>query len=656
MAEAVDSREGVREAARELAEEGFTVVPAHPVEKRPIVKWQPWQDAEPPEGQQEYWLNSANYQNNNYAIITGKQIVVVDADSDDAVKFVRENLTYTPRRVTTSKGKHFYYQVDPNYPVRNGVNPDLRIDLRGQGGCVIAPGSIHESGHIYARDDDPDVDVWWGSLPKLCAADLRKIKSFNEPAPGPVDTGLSFNVKEAGEAEGNRNHQAAAEAGRLFRQGLSADAVLEQVQQWNTYNSPPLDRDEVERTVNSIEQTHARNSAAEQRETREAQAEAAQAQKVALEPKPFVLGDASKIPPRQWVYGRHYIRKFLSVTVAPGGTGKTAITLAEAVAMATGRSIMGVESPKRRVWVWNLEDPLEELQRRIAGIAQHHNITQDDLGDRLLVNSGRDEPLIIAEQAGGANVLTPAADALTNHIKAMGVDVVIVDPFVSSHHLSENDNKAIDMVVKRWAQVANDANCSIELVHHVRKGNGMQEATVSDARGASALVDAARHVRRLQRMTAEEARNAGIDEDQFWRYSREGDSKDNLAPPTADSTWRQMVSVELPNGDSVGVSEPWAWPDAFSDVTRSDLESVQRRVASGEWRENPRAKDWVGIAVAEALNLDASDSYNKAKIRQLLKIWIENGALRVVEQPDKHRKMRAFICVGQWMHEGEVDE
>lgn len=654
MAEPVFARESVREAARELAEEGFTLVPARG--KETVEKWRKWQDDDMPPAQQEYWLNSANYQNCNYALLTGKQVVVVDADSDDAVEFVRENLTHTPRRVITSKGKHFYYQVDPNYPVRNGVNPDLRIDLRGRGGYVIAPGGIHESGHVYTRDDDPDVDVWWGSLPKLSAADLRKIKSFNEPAPGPVDTNLSFNVKDAGVSEGNRNHKAAAEAGRLFRQGLSFDAVLEQVLQWNTYNSPPLGRDEVERTVKSIEQTHERNSAVEQREAREAQAEAAEAQKVALEPKPFVLGDASKIPPREWVYGRHYIRKFLSVTVAPGGTGKTAITLAEAVAMATGRSIMGIETPKRRVWVWNLEDPLEELQRRIAGIAQHHNITQDDLGDRLLVNSGRDEPLIIAEQAGGANVLTPAADALTHHIKAMNVDVVIVDPFVSSHHLSENDNKAIDMVVKRWAQVANDANCSIELVHHVRKGNGMQEATVSDARGASALVDAARHVRRLQRMTAEEARNAGIDEDQFWRYSREGDSKDNLAPPSGDSTWRQMVSVELPNGDSVGVSEPWQWPDVFSDLNRNDLEAVQRRVASSEWRENPRAKDWVGIAVGEALNLDTNDTYNKSKIRQLLKVWIENGALRVVDKPDKHRKMRAFVVVGKWFTEGEIDE
>ena len=54
---------------------------------------------------------------------------------------------------------------------------------------------------------------------------------------------------------------------------------------------------------------------------------------------------------REWVYGRHYIRKFLSVTVAGGGTGKTALTMAEAVAMATGRNLLGVETEKRRVWV-----------------------------------------------------------------------------------------------------------------------------------------------------------------------------------------------------------------------------------------------------------------------------------------------------------------
>ena len=66
--------------------------------------------------------------------------------------------------------------------------------------------------------------------------------------------------------------------------------------------------------------------------------------------------------------------------VGPGGTGKTAITLAEAVSMATGRDLMGIQTEKRRVWVWNLEDPIDELQRRIAAICQHFNVSQEELG------------------------------------------------------------------------------------------------------------------------------------------------------------------------------------------------------------------------------------------------------------------------------------
>ena len=116
--------------------------------------------------------------------------------------------------------------------------------------------------------------------------------------------------------------------------------------------------------------------------------------------------------------------------------------------MATGRDLMGSQTENRRVWVWNLEDPLDEVQRRIAAICQHFNVSQSELGDRLLVNSGRDEPLIMATNIAGTNILTPAADALTAHIIDLTIDCLIVDPFVSSHQLIETDHTAIDLVVK----------------------------------------------------------------------------------------------------------------------------------------------------------------------------------------------------------------
>src|SRR6188768_2915879 len=56
---------------------------------------------------------------------------------------------------------------------------------------------------------------------------------------------------------------------------------------------------------------------------------------------PWTFVDPSTIPPRAWLYGRHYIRKYVSVTVSPGGVGKTSKSIAEALAMATGRDLLG---------------------------------------------------------------------------------------------------------------------------------------------------------------------------------------------------------------------------------------------------------------------------------------------------------------------------
>jgi len=401
----------------------------------------------------------------------------------------------------------------------------------------------------------------------------------------------------------------------------------------------------------------ARKKWAESIERKKAQKEeevaiATEARRAALAPRPFVMADPAAIPPRQWVYGRHYIRRFLSVTVAAGGSGKTALTLTEAIAMATGKDILGTETLPRRVWVWNLEDPLEELQRRIAGICQHYNVKQEDFADRLYVNSGRDSKLLIADSERGEAALTPAVDEITHFINEHSIDVIIVDPFVSSHRLNENDNGQMDLVVKAWGQIADRGNCAVELVHHVRKAQPGQSASYGDARGASALTDAARHVRRLQRMTAEEARLAGIDEREFWQYSREADSKDNLAPPSRDSSWRKMVSVEIANGDSIGVMEPWQWPDAFEDVTAADLAHVQGLIRDGEWREDVRSKQWVGLAVAQVLGLDERDEAVKSKIKTMLQTWIDNRELKVVERPDAQRRPRKYIEVGDapsWM-------
>lgn len=113
---------------------------------------------------------------------------------------------------------------------------------------------------------------------------------------------------------------------------------------------------------------------------------------------------------------------------------------------------------------------------------------------RLFVDSGREQGLCLAKQSKEeTQIYEPVAEALEAELKARQIDVLIVDPFVSSHQVSENDNGAIDAVAKRWGAIADRAGCAIEIVHHLRKLQGL-EANAESARGAVSLVAAARSV------------------------------------------------------------------------------------------------------------------------------------------------------------------
>src|SRR5262249_58260039 len=124
-------------------------------------------------------------------------------------------------------------------------------------------------------------------------------------------------------------------------------------------------------------------------------------------------------------------------------------------------------------------------------------------------------------------------DSLVANLKAHQIDALILDPFISTHGVPENDNGAIDQVAKELAGIAEAASCSIEVVHHVRKSNG-SELTVDDARGAVALIGAASSVRVLNPMTADEAGKAGIDPAQRRLYFRVDNGKANLSPPSSE--------------------------------------------------------------------------------------------------------------------------
>lgn len=368
----------------------------------------------------------------------------------------------------------------------------------------------------------------------------------------------------------------------------------------------------------------------------------------------FVWRDPQTFPRRRWLYGHHLVRKFISCTFAQGGVGKSSLALVEAVAMATDRRLLGqpIHEGPLRVWYWNGEDPLEEIERRVAAICLHFNIEPDALGDRLYLNSGRDCGIVLAATSrNGTAVARSVVDAMTATIAEQRIDVVILDPFVSTHTVAENDNGAVATVCKALAGIADETECAIELVHHVRKTGGA-DVTVEDGRGAVALLAAARSARVLNAMSTDQADQAGVSPARS--FFRVDNGKANLAAPPDKSDWHRLVAVPLGNGDDpcddgdrVAVVTPWTWPDPLADVTVEHLRSVQVAVAAGRWRENHQAKDWVGKAVGAALSLDPDDKADRAKIVRLIRIWLKSGALITVEGEDEKRNKRTFVEVGR---------
>ena len=307
---------------------------------------------------------------------------------------------------------------------------------------------------------------------------------------------------------------------------------------------------------------------------------------------------------------------------------------------------MKVYGSPKRVWLFNLEDPHVELEKRIAAACRKYGIDAHDLADRLFVDSGRDQPLCLTETTRNATLIAkPVSDRLIAQIKEKQIDVVIIDPFVSSHSAPENDNVLIDMVAKEWAHIAHEGNCAIELVHHSKKMNG-QEATADSARGASSLVAAARSVRVLNAMTKKQAEEAG--EETHRGIFSVVDDKNNLAPPARDEDWFKIMNMRLDNGDDVGVVTKWRWPDPMAGIGDTKLLAVQHAVDGKSLRENCQAKDWVGHAIAPILGLDLTNATNKSKVKRLIKTWVSTGALVVTLVADAKGADRPTVEVGKW--------
>jgi hypothetical protein len=134
--------------ALKYAKMGLSIIPCGP-DKRPLEKWLAYQEKRATEEEIRAWWNK--YPNANIGIVTGliSGITVLDCDSTGAISKFREVYKGMTPCVKTPRGIHFYFKYEPG--VRNTVKvAGLDLDIRGDGGYVIAPPSVNSEGLSYA--------------------------------------------------------------------------------------------------------------------------------------------------------------------------------------------------------------------------------------------------------------------------------------------------------------------------------------------------------------------------------------------------------------------------------------------------------------------------------------------------------------------------
>jgi hypothetical protein len=363
--------------------------------------------------------------------------------------------------------------------------------------------------------------------------------------------------------------------------------------------------------------------------------------------------DPETIPPRPFLFGRHYMRRAVGATIAASGVGKTTLSTFDAVMMAFGRDPMTatpLPGGPLRVCLLNGEEEQDELDRRAAAVCQRYRVSRTDLGGRLFVRSVRDHPLRIAVMKGGTPVIDGAmVRQLIKFVERNRIDAVLADPLISFHGVVENDNAHMDLLIKQgFGAVASATNAAVEVFHHPGKPKPGTETVVEDGRGAYAIICAVRSARVLNFMTADEAARLGMADDERKLYVRIANGKANYSGPLGKAKWMKFEVENLPKGDQVACASPWTPPNPFDNVTVAHVELARQLAQTGAHRADSRSPEWFGYPLAELLGINVGADGRKAhaQLNHIIKTWLKNNVLRIERRKDAGRKDRQYIVPG----------
>lgn len=233
------------DAARSYLGGGFSVIPLEARGKKPALEWRTFQSRKPAESELVKWFYRSE---RNLGIVCGGisgGLTVIDFDRESAWEaWIEEDTTrWLIPTVTTSHGKHVYIKTE--VPCGNRRFHDRGIDLRGEGGYVVAPPSVHPDGTTY---------IWsmanWYKIPKFTSINdlgFPSVQIIEPPSregvavlPGGMPREIISFVKH-GTQPGNRDRKAYFSAMRCAEHNVPRAQAVEFIAAGLSRSNPDRD-------------------------------------------------------------------------------------------------------------------------------------------------------------------------------------------------------------------------------------------------------------------------------------------------------------------------------------------------------------------------------------------------------------------------------
>lgn len=252
------------EAARDYVERGLAIIPLGVGKKEPVTKsgLNDWTDNP---GQIDVWWgqgeHAGKHGNPRYNIgmacgqVSGGIIAIdLDCHSDEAngLDYLRDwevehgKLPETWTQITGSGGKQLFYRAGQD--IRNSANGEIGVDVRGNGGYVVLPPSLHPCGDCYEWSISPD-DMDVADADDKVYDFIRAVSKTKKRSDG-------WNSEKAGipsEITENRNETLFSLGRSFLSRGSGHDEVATLIRSLNaTICRPPLPDVEVEKLIGSI--------------------------------------------------------------------------------------------------------------------------------------------------------------------------------------------------------------------------------------------------------------------------------------------------------------------------------------------------------------------------------------------------------------------